>query len=79
MTGLLCHLQAEHRENKSVREELKMEDKWLENFIKKRKLKYFGHIRRSEDLEKIIDKEDRWEKRKKKTEKEIGKGHMGCF
>ena len=56
-----------------------MEDKWLENFIKKRKLKYFGHLRRSEDLEKIIDKEDRWEKRKKKTEKEIGKGHMGCF
>ena len=79
MTGLLCHLQAEHRENKSVREELKVEDKWLEDFIKKRKLKYFGHLRRSEDLEKIIDKEDRWEKRKRKTEKEMGKGHMGCF
>ena len=72
-------MQAEHRENKSVREELKVEDKWLENFIKKRKLKYFGHLRRSEDLEKIIDKEDRWEKRKRKTEKEMGKGHMGCF
>ena len=79
MTGLLCHLQAEHRENKSVREELKVEDKWLEDFIKKRKLKYFGHLGRSEDLEKIIDEEDRWEKRKRKTEKEIGKGHMGCF
>ena len=79
VTGLLCHLQAEHRENKSVREELKVEDKWLEDFIKKQKLKYFGHLRRSEDLEKIIDKEDRWEKRKRKTEKEIGKGHMGCF
>ena len=79
MTGRLCHLQAEHRENKSVREELKVEDKWLEDFIKKQNLKYFGHLRRSEDLEKIIDKEDRWEKRKKKTEKEIGKGHMGCF
>ena len=59
MTGLLCHLQAEHRENKSIREKLKVEDKWLENFIKKRKLKYFGHLRRSEDLEKIIDEEDR--------------------
>ena len=79
MTGLLCHLQAEHRENKSIREKLKVEDKWLENFIKKRKLKYFGHLRRSEDLEKIIDEEDRWEKRKRKTEKEMGKGHMGCF
>ena len=56
-----------------------MEDKWLEDFIKKQKLKYFGHLRRSEDLEKIIDKEDRWEKRKRKTEKEMGKGHMGCF
>ena len=72
-------MQAEHRENKSVREELKVEDKWLENFIKKRKLKYFGHLRRSEDLEKIIDEEDRWEKRKRKTEKEMGKGHTGCF
>ena len=55
-----------------------MEDKWLEDFIKKRKLKYFGHLR-SEDLEKIIDEEDRWEKRKRKTEVEMGKGHMGCF
>ena len=64
MTGLLCHLQAENRENKSIREKLKVEDKWL---------------RRSEDLEKIIDEEDRWEKRKRKTEKEMGKGHMGCF
>ena len=72
-------MQAEHRENKSIREKLKVEDKWLENFIKKRKLKYFGHLRRSEDLEKIIDEEDRWEKRKRKTEKEMGKGHMGCF
>ena len=33
----------------------------------------------SEDLEKIIDEEDRWEKRMRKTEKEMGKGHMGCF
>ena len=56
-----------------------MEDKWLEDFIKKWKLKYFGHLRKSEDLEKIIDEEDRWEKRMRKTEKEMGKGHMGCF
>lgn len=54
-----------------------MEDKWLEDFIKKRKLKYFGHLRRSEDLEKIIDEEDRWEKRMRKTEKEMG--HMGSY
>lgn len=54
-----------------------MEDKWLEDFIKKRKLKYFGHLRRSEDLEKIIDEEDRWEKRMRKTKKEMG--HMGSY
>ena len=56
-----------------------MEDKWLEDFIKKRKLKYFGYLRRSENLEKMIDEEDRWEKRRRKTEKEIGKGHIGWF
>ena len=30
----------EHRTNKSVREELKKEDQWLEIFINKQKLKY---------------------------------------
>ena len=57
-----------------------MEDKWLEDFTKKRKLKYFGHLRRSEDLEKTIDEEDRWEKRMRKTEKEMGRmGSYGVF
>ena len=43
----------ENRTNKSVREELKVEDQWLEIFIKK-KLKYFGHLKRSNGLGKII-------------------------
>ena len=67
------------RAQRKISQELKVEDKWLEDFIKKRNSKYFGYLRRSEDLEKITDEEDRWEKRKRKTEKEMEKGHMGCF
>ena len=44
----------EHRTNKSIRDELKLEDQWLQNFVKKEKLKYFGHLKRSEGLGKII-------------------------
>ena len=44
----------EHRTNKSIRDELKLEDQWLENFVKKQKLKCFGHLKRSEGLGKII-------------------------
>ena len=42
----------EHRTNKSIRDELKLDDQWLENFLKKQKLKYFGHLKRSEGLGK---------------------------
>ena len=47
----------EHRTNtdkKSIREELKVEDQWLEISIKKQKLKYFGHLTRSEGLGKMV-------------------------
>ena len=44
----------EHRTNKSIREELKVEDQWLEIFTSKRELKYFGHLERSKGLGKII-------------------------
>ena len=44
----------EHRMNKSVREELQVEEQWLENFVRREKLKYFGHLKRSEGLGKII-------------------------
>ena len=52
--------------------------KWKINAIvtdlHKQKLMYFGHLKRREGLEKIIlEKKDRWEKRKRKTEKAIGK------
>ena len=40
--------------NKSIREKLKAEDQWLEILIRKQKLKYFGHLKRSEGLGKII-------------------------
>ena len=31
-----------------------MKDQWLENFVKKQKLKYFGHLKRSNGLGKIF-------------------------
>ena len=42
------------RTNTSIRKKLKVEDEWLEIFIRKQKLKYFSHLKRSEDLGKII-------------------------
>ena len=68
----------EHRTNKSIRDELKLEDQWLENFIKKQKLNYFGHLKRSKGLGKItLGGKDRGEKGKRKTKKTVGKGHSG--
>ena len=43
-----------HGTNKSVREELKVDDQWLQTFIKEQKLKYFDHLKRSESLGKPI-------------------------
>ena len=48
-------LWTEYRTNKWIREDLKAEDQWLDIFIKKQKLKYFGHLKRREGLEGKID------------------------
>ena len=37
------------------------------------------HLRRSEGVGKIITGKDRLKKRKRKTEKAVGKGHTGFF
>ena len=70
-----------HRTNKSVRGEFKMEDQWLETFIKKQKLKYLGHLKRSNDLEKIILEGiiDEKRERGRPTEMVMGKKRTGCF
>ena len=52
--------------------------KWKINAIvpdlHKQKLMYFGHLKRSVGLEKIIlEVKDRWENRKRKTEEPVGK------
>lgn len=46
----------EHRTNKSIREEFKVEDQWLKDLIKKQKakLKYFGYLKRNKGSGKII-------------------------
>ena len=40
--------------NKSISEELQVEEQWLDNFVRRQKPKYFGHLKRSEGLGKII-------------------------
>ena len=65
----------EHRTNRSIRNELRLQDQWLENFVK---LKYFGHLKRREGLGKIIlEGKIEGEKGKRKTKKAVGKGHSG--
>jgi hypothetical protein len=45
---------SEKRTNKSIRQELHISESWLLIQIKQRKLKYFGHIKHHECLEKRI-------------------------
>ena len=67
----------EHRTNKSIREELKVEDQWLENFTK---AGVFWSFEEKRGLGKNhLGGKDRREKRKTKTEKVVEKGHTGCF
>ena len=62
-----------HGTNKSVGEELKVDDQWLEIFIKEQKLKYFDYLKKMWELGKThLGGKDRWEKRKRKTEKAVG-------
>ena len=68
----------EHKTSKSIREELKVEDQWLEDFIKKQKLKYFGHLKRSEGLEKII-LEGKIVGKEKEEDQDSGKGAHRMF
>ena len=67
----------EHRTKKSIRDELRLEDHWLENFIKKQKLKYFGHLKRSDGLGKIILEEKIDGKREEEDQEDSGKGTLG--
>ena len=60
----------EHRTNKSVGEELKVEDQWLEIFVKEQKLKYFGPLKRSEGLGKVSLEVKMDEKRTKEENQE---------
>ena len=69
----------EHRTNKSIRDELKVEDQWLENFVKKQKLKYFGHLKRSEGLGKIILEGKIEGKGKGEGQESSGKGTFGTL
>ena len=42
------------RTNQSVRNELSVTENWLLNFVIKQRLKYFGHVKRHEGLEKQL-------------------------
>ena len=67
----------EHRTNKSIRDKLKLEDQWLENFVKKQKLKYFGHLKRSEGLGKTIIEGKIEGKTERGRQEGSGKGTFG--
>ena len=67
----------DNRTNKSIRNELKLEDQWLENFVKKQKLKYFCHLKRSKGLGKIILEGKIGEKVKEEDQEGSGKGTFG--
>ena len=43
-----------HRTNCSIWNELHLPANWLYNFVRRQKLKYFGHVTRHDDLEKTI-------------------------
>ena len=74
--NILKILWTEHRTNKSIRDELKVEDQWFENSVENQKLKYFCRLKRSEALGKIImEGKIDGKKRKRKTRKAVGKGH----
>ena len=45
---------SEHRTNQSIQQELKVKPEELLRFMKKQKLKYFGHTSRHESLEKLF-------------------------
>ena len=63
-----------HRTNSSILKELHLPTYWLYNFVRRQKLKYFGHVTRHNALEKMImqgmvagkicrgDPRQRWEK-----------------
>ena len=44
----------EHRTNKSIKDELKLEDQWLENFVKKKNTEVFWSSEKKRGLGKII-------------------------
>jgi len=44
----------ERRTNQSILQELRIENNWLLNQIITRKIKYFGHVKRHQGLEKTI-------------------------
>ena len=44
----------QRRSNADIRKDLNIEEDWLLKTIKKRKLKYFGHIKIHNDLERLI-------------------------
>ena len=44
----------EHRTNESVLRELGIEPNFLIKFVKSQKLRYFGHVKRHDSLEKLV-------------------------
>ena len=71
-----------HRTNCSILNELHLPTNWMYNFVRRQKLKYFGHVTRHNGLEKTImqgmvaGKRSR-EKKPRKAKTEMGERHHG--
>ena len=44
----------EHRTNESIRNELEVKENWLRTCVLRQKLKYFGHLKRHDEMGRII-------------------------
>jgi len=44
----------EHRTNESIRNELEVKENWIRSCVLRQKLKYFGHLKRHDGMERII-------------------------
>ena len=66
-----------HRTNCSILNELHLPTNWMYNFVRRQKLKYFGHVTRHNGLEKTIMQGMVAGKRSRGKPRQMGERHHG--
>ena len=70
----------EHGTNKSITEELPSRRTIAREFCEETKAEIFWSFEKKWGIgEDYLRRKDKWEKKKRKTKKAMGKGHRGCF